>query len=87
MSSPFSPCAWTTCCYSGDRKLHATRKGKLTRYFHRDIRDVKLVLGVQMTRDRRSGTPTITQANHTKSMLEKFGMANCNPLRTPGVES
>lgn len=65
-------------------------KGKLRRYFHKDIPDVKLGLGekmMQTNRDRTSGMLTIIRSNHTKSMLEKFGITNFNPMSTPGVES
>lgn len=33
---------------------------------------------------RAKGTLTISQANYTMSMLEKYGMGNCNQLSTPG---
>ena len=42
-----------------------------------DMGDVSLVLGMQVTRDRQGKTLTISQENYTKSILERFGMADC----------
>ena len=47
--------------------------------------DVSLVFGMEVTRDRTKGTVTITQENYVKSLLERYGMGNCNPAHTPGV--
>ena len=49
------------------------------------IGEVSLVLGMGVTRDREKGTMTITQDNYTKSLLERYGMGNCNPTYTSGV--
>ena len=40
-----------------------------------------------VTRDRGEGAVTITQDNYTKSLLERYGMENCNLRYTPGVGS
>ena len=39
---------------------------------------------MQVTRDRQQKTITISQENYTRSTLEKFGMADCRPVSTPG---
>ena len=52
-----------------------------------DLGDVLLVLGMQVTRDRQGKTLTISQENYTKSILERFGMADCKPSSTPGFGS
>ena len=49
-----------------------------------DMGDVSLVLGMQVTRDRQRKTLTISQENYTKSILERFGMADCKLSSTPG---
>ena len=51
-----------------------------------DMGDVSLVLGMQITRDREKTTLTISE-EYTKSILERFGMANCKPVGTPGFGS
>ena len=52
-----------------------------------DIGDVSLVLGMQITRDREKKSLTISQEEYTKSILERFGMANCKLVGTPGFGS
>ena len=47
--------------------------------------DVSLVLGMEVTRDRTKGTDAITQENYVKSLLERYGMGNCNLAHTPCV--
>ena len=42
-----------------------------------DTGDVSLVLGMQVTRDRQGKALTLRQENYTKSILERFGMADC----------
>ena len=49
-----------------------------------DMGDVSPVLGMQITRDREKKTLTISQEEYTKSILERFGMANCKSVGTPG---
>ena len=55
------------------------------RFSMTDMGDVSLVLGMKVTRDRTKGTVTITQENYVKSLLERYGMGNCNPAHTPCV--
>ena len=50
-----------------------------------DMGDVSLVLGMEVVRDREGKTVTISQETYTKSLLERYGMAKCNPAYTPGV--
>ena len=69
-----------------DRKVPERIKRKLMRRFSMTgMGDVSLVLGMEVTRDRTKVTVTITQENYVKSLLERYGMGNCNPAHTPGV--
>ena len=69
----------------GDIQLIEKIKSKLMEKFKMtDVGDVSLVLGMQITRDREKKTLTITQEEYTKSILERFGMANSKPVGTPG---
>ena len=47
--------------------------------------DVSPVLGMQVTRERKKGTLTISQEDYTKSILARFGMENCKPSSIPGT--
>ena len=48
-----------------------------------DMGDVSLVLGIEVTRDRRTRTTSVCQEQYTKSILEWFDVGSCNPLSTP----
>ena len=52
-----------------------------------DMGDVSLVLGIGVTRHREKGTVTFSQDSYTTFLLERYGMASCNPARTSGVET
>ncbi|CAB1109543.1 unnamed protein product [Ectocarpus sp. CCAP 1310/34] len=63
-------------------------KKKLTQRFKMtDMGEVKLVLGMEIKRDRNQGTLTISQEAYSKSILERFGMSECKPTSTPGYGS
>ena len=49
-----------------------------------DMGNVSLVLDMQATRDRPGKTLTISQEKYTKSILERFGTADCKLSSTPG---
>ena len=69
-----------------DRKVLERIKRKLMgRFSMTDMRYVLLVFGMDVTRARTKRTVTITQENYVKSMLERYGMGNCNPAHWPGV--
>ena len=69
----------------GDIQLIEKIKRKLMDQFKMTyMGDVSLVLGMQVTRDRQGKTLTISQENYTKSILERFGMADCKLSSTPG---
>ena len=72
----------------GDIQLIEKIKKKLMDQFKMtDMGDVSLVLSMQVTRDRQGKKMTISQENCTKSILERFGMADCKPSSTPGFGS
>ena len=50
-----------------------------------DMRDVSMVLGMKMTRDREAKTLTISQEHYPRSVLGRFGMAEYNPEHTTGA--
>ena len=64
--------------------IESIKQKLMKRFKMTDMGDVSLVLGMQVTRDRQQKTITISQENYTRSILEKFGMADCKPVSTPG---
>ena len=53
----------------------------------KDMGDVSLVLGMQVTRRRGNDTLTISQEEYTKSILDPLGMADCHAAISPGYGS
>ena len=68
----------------GDGELLETLKQRLlSRFKMKDMDNVSLVLGMQVTRECEKGTLTISQEDYTKSVLERFGKSDCKPPGTP----
>ena len=65
--------------------LERIKEKLMSRFSMTDMGDVSLVLGMRVTRDHTKGTVTIPQDDYTKSLLERYGMASCNTVCTPGV--
>ena len=63
------------------------KQKRMGRFSMTDMGEVSLVLGMGVTRDSEKGTVIITQVNHTKSLLERYGKGNCSPTDNPGVGS
>ena len=56
----------------GDKAvLKALKKKLIRRFATTDMGDISLILGIQVTRNRKNGTLTISQANYTRSVFEK----------------
>ena len=71
---------------SPHRKLLATTKKKLMdRFTITDLREVSHILGIKITRKKVNKTLRISQTDYTMSILERFGMMDCNPASTPSV--
>ena len=65
-------------------QLHAA----LQRRFNiTSLGESKFMLGMRITRDRRAKTIQLDQELYVTKALEKFGLANCRPQRTPAVHS
>ena len=64
--------------------IESIKQKLMKRFKMTDMGDVSLVLGMQVTRDHQQKTITISQGNYTRSILEKFGIADCKPVSTPG---
>ena len=71
----------------GDKAVIKMLKEKLISSFATtDMGDISLIiLGMQVTRDRESETFTISQADYTRPVVEKYAMGECKPVSTPGA--
>jgi hypothetical protein len=65
-------------------KLLPKLKARLQREFEMtDLGEVSEALGVEITRDRKARTLTITQRRHERGILERAGMTDCAAATTP----
>ena len=68
-----------------DPELVATlKKERHDRFEMKDMGEVSLILGMEVTRDYEEGTMAVSQKGYIKSILERSGMEHCNPVSTPG---
>jgi len=48
-----------------------------------DIGEPKMIIGIEINRDRGSRSRTISQKNYIRTVLERFGLAQANPVAMP----
>jgi len=53
------------------------------RFEMKDLSEAKVILGLEMRRNKALGTLKLSQGKYAGKVLEKFGMAECNPIGTP----
>ena len=59
-------------------------KALLKRHFKtRDLGPISFLLGIAITRDRPNRTIQLCQRQFIVDLLERFGMADCQPVTTP----
>ena len=49
----------------------------------RDLGKTEFLLGIQIAQDAQSGAISLSQRQYCLDMLERFGLADCNPVTTP----
>jgi len=49
----------------------------------KDLGEAKVILGMKICRDKTLGTLKLSPVKYTAQVLEKFRMAECNPIATP----
>jgi len=53
------------------------------RFEMKDLGEAKVILGLEIRRDKALGTLKLSQGKYAGQVLEKFVMAECNPIGTP----
>jgi len=53
------------------------------RFQMKDLGEAKVIIGLEIRRDKALGTLKLSQGKNAAQVLEKFGMAECNPIGTP----
>ena len=70
--------------FSNDKILKDDLKSCLQKQFKmKDFGEAKCVLGMQITRDRKSETISINQSQYIQKVLDRFDMADCNSVSIP----
>ena len=60
---------------------------ELSQHFKlRDLGATTQLLGIKIDRDRSKRSITISQHQYYLDILERFGMADCKPISTPGLD-
>ena len=62
------------------------QRGKLqlsTKFDVSDQGEAHYILGISIKRDRSAGTMSLSQPMYIENILRRFGMENCNPVKTP----
>ena len=49
----------------------------------KDLGNASKILGMEITRDRKSRILTLSQAGYLKKVLDRFGMSDAKPITTP----
>jgi len=69
---------------SNSKAALAKIKAELTAHFKiHDQGLTKSILGIKIKRDRQARSISLSQPGYIKSMLDQFGMTECNPTLTP----
>ena len=54
----------------------------MTKFAMKDLRDVSLILGMQVSRDLLKGTLDINQGNYVKAILQRYGFVDSRSVST-----
>src|SRR5579871_1575270 len=49
----------------------------------RDLGEISSYLGIEIKRDRKNRTVSLSQLKYIEDILKKYGMENCRPISTP----
>jgi transposase InsO family protein len=73
-----------TIFMSNDTATLHSEKAKISEEFSMDDRgEIHFILGMEIRRDRANKILTISQKQYLETVLERFGMSDCNPISTP----
>lgn len=74
--------------FTNDQEMKKMLKTFLNNRFKmKDLGEAKFCLGLRITRDRSKGKLWLDQQHYVQEVLERFNLANCNPVSTPADAS
>ena len=65
--------------------ISKTKAFLMTKFAMKNLGDVSLILGMQVSRDHLKGTPDINQGNCVKAILQRYGFVDSRLVSTPGT--
>jgi hypothetical protein len=69
---------------SNSKSKLAKMKLNLTKYFKvKDLGEVKFLLGIEVIRDRKSGSINLSQQAYIGQLLKRFNLQDVKPVMTP----
>ena len=68
-----------------DNAVAKLRKILMEKFTMRDFGDATRILGIEIFQDEERSTISITQTPYVLSLLDKYGIADCNLVHTPGI--
>jgi hypothetical protein len=63
--------------------LKAFKRELMQQFKMKDMGEISHYLGMTMTRDRKARTITLSQQAYIEDVLQRFGMGDCTPVKTP----
>lgn len=66
-----------------EEELNEVKSSLSRRFEMKDMKSVKHFLGLTIERDMKNGTMSISQKDYLIKVLQRFGMENCNGIKTP----
>jgi hypothetical protein len=70
-------------CGNSENEIDKTVPGLGKVFEVKDMGEPKLLLGIQIIRDAKAGTITLSQRNYINTILNRFGYSNVNPASSP----
>lgn len=69
--------------YNNNDEEEKLRRALSTKFRMKYLGEASVILGINITRNRKQRTISIDQRKYIEQILEKFGMRECNPVSTP----
>ena len=70
---------------SSEVGISKTKAFLMTNFAMKDLGNVSLILGMQVSRDRLKGTLDINQGNYANAILQRYGFVHNRSVSTPGT--
>ena len=70
---------------SSEVDISKTKAFLITKFAMKDLGDVSLILGMQVSRDRLKGTLDINEGSYVNAILQRYGFVDSRSVNTPAT--